>query len=165
ECDGSKKHDQREAYLHDLHRKKILEKGGFVFLRIWSVNWWRNPEREKAKLIAYINEIAQQRLPEGDQLFEHSFVRAKIPNTMVDVEVPVLTKVVKLNSVVRVKYMELSKVITVQIVNYVVKNEWKEGVQKISIDSPLAISLLGNREGDLVKIGNLDNFVEIIKID
>ena len=165
ECDGSKKHDQREAYLHDLHRKKILEKGGFVFLRIWSVNWWRNPEREKAKLIAYINEIAQQRLPEGDQLFEHSFVRAKIPNTMVEVEVPVLTKVVKLNSVVRVKYMELSKVITVQIVNYVVKNELKEGVQKISIDSPLAISLLGNREGDLVKIGNLDNFVEIIKID
>jgi transcription elongation GreA/GreB family factor len=81
------------------------------------------------------------------------------------VEVPVLTKVVKLNSVVLVKYMELSKVITVQIVNYVVKNELKEGVQKISIESPLAISLLGNREGDLVKIGNLDNFVEIIKID
>ncbi|MFN9682634.1 MAG: GreA/GreB family elongation factor, partial [Bacteroidota bacterium] len=71
----------------------------------------------------------------------------------------------KLNSVVQVKYMELSKVITVQIVNYVVKNELKEGVQKISIESPLAISLLGNREGDLVKIGNLDNFVEIIKID
>ena len=61
--------------------------------------------------------------------------------------------------------MELSKVITVQIVNYVVKNELKEGVQKISIESPMAISLLGNREGDLVKIGNLDNFVEIIKID
>jgi transcription elongation GreA/GreB family factor len=90
-------------------------------------------------------------------------VRDKIPNVMV--EVPVLTKVVKLNSVVLVKYMELSKVITVQIVNYVVKNELKEGVQKISIESPLAISLLGNREGDLVKIGNLDNFVEIIKID
>jgi transcription elongation GreA/GreB family factor len=90
-------------------------------------------------------------------------VRAKIPNVMV--EVPVLTKVVKLNSVVLVKYMELSKVITVQIVNYVVKNELKEGVQKIRIESPLAISLLGNREGDLVKIGNLDNFVEIIKID
>jgi transcription elongation GreA/GreB family factor len=92
-------------------------------------------------------------------------MRAKISNAMVEVEVPVLTKVVKLNSVVQVKYMELSKVITVQIVNYVVKNELKEGVQKISIDSPLAISLLGNREGDLVKIGNLDNFVEIIKID
>jgi transcription elongation GreA/GreB family factor len=90
-------------------------------------------------------------------------VRDKIPNVMV--EVPVLTKVVKLNSVVLVKYMELSKVITVQIVNYVVKNELKEGVQKIRIESPLAISLLGNREGDLVKIGNLDNFVEIIKID
>jgi transcription elongation GreA/GreB family factor len=163
ECDGSKKHDQREAYLHDLHRKKILEKGGFVFLRIWSVNWWRNPEREKAKLIAYINEIAQKRLSEGDQPFEHSFVRAKIHSAMV--EVPVLTKVVKLNSVVLVKYMELNKVITVQIVNHVVKNELKESVQKISIESPLAISLLGNREGDMVKIGNLDNFVEIIKID
>ena len=90
-------------------------------------------------------------------------MRTKIHSATV--EVPVLTKVVKLNSVVLVKYMELNKVITVQIVNHVVKNELKEGVQKISIESPLAISLLGNREGDLVKIGNLDNFVEIIKID
>ncbi|MFN6065416.1 MAG: GreA/GreB family elongation factor, partial [Bacteroidota bacterium] len=104
-------------------------------------------------------------LQEGDQLFEHRCVWDKISNALVDLEVTVLTTVFKVNSVVQVKYMELSKVITVQIVNYVVKNELKEGVQKISIESPLAISLLGNREGDLVKIGNLDNFVEIIKID
>lgn len=163
ECDGSKKHDLREAYLYDLHRKKTLEKSGFIFLRIWSVNWWRNPEKEKAKLIAYINEIAQWRLPEGDQIFENSFVMSKVTQTIV--EVPVSATIIKLNSIVRVKYLEMNKIIIVQIVNHVMKNDLKESIQKISVDSPLAISLLGNREGDLVKIGNLDNFVEILKID
>jgi transcription elongation GreA/GreB family factor len=127
------------------------------------VNWWRNPEKEKAKLISYINEIAQWRLPEGDQIFENSFVMSKVTQTVL--EVPVSVTVIKLNSIVRVKYLEMNKIITVQIVNHVMKNDLKESIQKISVDSPLAISLLGNREGDLVKIGNLDNFVEIIKID
>ena len=163
ECDGSKKHDQREAYLYDLHRKKTLEKSGFIFLRIWSVHWWRNTEKEKSKLISYINEIAQWRLPEGEMIFEHSFGISKVTQTVV--EVPVSATVIKLNSIVRVKYLEMNKIITVQIVNHVVKNELKDSIQKISMDSPLAISLLGNKEGDLVKIGKLDNFVEILKID
>lgn len=165
ECDGSKKHDQREAYLYDLHRKKILEKSGFIFLRIWSVNWWRNPDKEKSKLIAYINEIAPYRLPKGDQVFENSFGFGVANVAQTVAEVPVSVTVIKLNSMVLVKYLEMNKIITVQIVNHVVKNDLKEGIQKISIDSPLAVSLLGNREGDLVKIGKLDNFVEILKID
>ena len=37
-------------------------------------------------------------------------------------------------------------------------------IQKVYYKSPLAHSLLGQTVGDIVKIGNLDNFVEIIKI-
>lgn len=44
------------------------------------------------------------------------------------------------------------------------KNDNSSGVQKVYYKSPLAVSLLGHTVGDIVKIGNLDNFVEIIKI-
>lgn len=57
ECDGAKYHSSREAYLYDRHRQKILESYGFVFHRIWSTNWWRNPSRETKRLISFINEI------------------------------------------------------------------------------------------------------------
>ena len=44
------------------------------------------------------------------------------------------------------------------------KNDNSSGVQKVYYKSPLAGSLIGHTVGDIVKIGNLDNFVEIIKI-
>ena len=44
------------------------------------------------------------------------------------------------------------------------KNLVKNGVQNIYCKSPLAISLIGHTIGDIVKIGNLDNFAEILEI-
>lgn len=44
------------------------------------------------------------------------------------------------------------------------KNEIKNGIQNIYYKSPLAISFIGHTIGDIVKIGNLDNFVEILEI-
>ena len=58
ECDGAKVHSSEEAYLHDLQREKILVEHGFKFKRIWSLDWWRNSEREFYDLIDFIrNEI------------------------------------------------------------------------------------------------------------
>ena len=37
------------AYLEDLHKEKILKNSGFEYARIWSQNWWQNPERELKK--------------------------------------------------------------------------------------------------------------------
>jgi len=56
ECDGSKYHSSREAYLYDSHRQRILEDHGFVFHRIWSTNWWRNPNREAQRLVDFIKQ-------------------------------------------------------------------------------------------------------------
>ena len=56
ECDGAGYHSSEEAYLHDLHRQKILEQQGFIFYRIWSTNWWRNPEQETLKLAAFLKK-------------------------------------------------------------------------------------------------------------
>lgn len=57
ECDGAKYHSSQEAYLHDIHRQKILERHGFVFHRIWSTNWWQNPKKETQKLVNFIKSI------------------------------------------------------------------------------------------------------------
>ena len=57
ECDGAAYHSSKEAYLYDLHRQKILERYGFVFHRIWSMNWWRNPKREINKLVTFIQNV------------------------------------------------------------------------------------------------------------
>lgn len=55
ECDGANYHNSDEAYLWDMFRQSYLERFGIKFIRIWSVNWWNNPERELKKLIEYIN--------------------------------------------------------------------------------------------------------------
>ena len=55
ECDGSSLHQSPEAYAWDIFREKYLEKFGMKFIRVWSVNWWNNHERELKRLIDYIN--------------------------------------------------------------------------------------------------------------
>lgn len=59
ECDGSSLHQSPEAYAWDIFRAKYLEKFGMKFIRVWSVNWWNNHERELNRLIDYINNPEQ----------------------------------------------------------------------------------------------------------
>ena len=57
------------------------------------------------------------------------------------------------------------RMLTIQIVSTENnKYEKSAGFQKIFYKSPLAHSLLGQTVGNIVKIGNLDNYVEILKI-
>ena len=56
ECDGSKNHTSEEAYLFDKYRKELFEENGFLFHRIWSVDWWGNFERELDNLIQFIRK-------------------------------------------------------------------------------------------------------------
>lgn len=190
ECDGAKYHSSREAYLYDRHRQKILENHGFVFHRIWSTNWWRNSSRETTKLIDFIKQIESTTNPNykdhsntafaftddiviiEDYVSQTSFNDIEKDNeTIQTIEkiAPVQTKIftdeVKLNSKVQVKYVNNGKDISIHIVSTENNKNYKsDGIQKIYYKSPLAHSLLGQTVGDIVKIGNLDNFVEILKI-
>lgn len=190
ECDGAKYHSSREAYLYDRHRQKILENHGFVFHRIWSTNWWRNSSRETTKLIEFIKNIESTINPNfkdysntasaftdeiilvQDYVSQTSFIDIEKDNeTIHTIEnvAPVQSKLfkdeVKLGSEVKVKYVNNGKDIIVQIVDTENnKNEKVDGIQKVYYKSALAHSLLGHSVGDIVKIGNLDNYVEIINI-
>lgn len=187
ECDGAKFHSSEEAYLHDIYRQRILEGQGYVFHRIWSTNWWRNPKRELNLLIEFIKgvengENTYYREDNGMQdVFLHD-VNFDLPQAgELDLKIPVFDDenlseqsleaekndgavMVKLNSKVRIRYVNTQKDMLVHIGNgpgAVLENS----VQKINIDSPLASALLGARIGDILKIGNLDNFVELLEID
>jgi superfamily I DNA and/or RNA helicase/transcription elongation GreA/GreB family factor len=58
ECDGKWYHSSEEAYSHDLYRQKTIEELiGLKFYRIFSSNWWPDPEGEILKLTKFLNEI------------------------------------------------------------------------------------------------------------
>lgn len=189
ECDGAKYHSSREAYLYDRHRQKILENHGFVFHRIWSTNWWRNSSREMNNLIDFIKQIESTKnhyykdysptanaFSDDIEIIEEYISSTSFIDIEKDIETihsienePIQLKIlkdeVKLNSKVQVKYMNNGKDINIQLVSTENnRNEIVNGVQKIYYKSPLANSILGHIKGDIVKIGNLDNFVEIIDV-
>lgn len=191
ECDGAKYHSSREAYLYDRHRQKILENHGFVFHRIWSTNWWRNSNRETKRLVDFIKqteatvngkikdysktafaftddiEILEQYVAQNS-LFDFDKESENIQ--AIEQVAPIQTKiladnVVKLHSKVQVKYMNNGKDLNIHIVTTQNNKPTSNGIQKIYEKSPLAVSLIGHTVGDIVKIGSLENFVEIIKIE
>ena len=190
ECDGAKYHSSREAYLYDRHRQKILENHGFVFHRIWSTNWWRNSSRETTKLVEFIKQIESTTNSNykdysntafaftddivniEDYVSQISFIdveKDKETIQVIEKVAPLQTKIftdeVKLDSKVQVKYVNNGKDISIHIVSTENnKNDKPDGIQKVYYKSPLAHSLLGQTVGDIVKIGDLDNFVEILKI-
>jgi transcription elongation GreA/GreB family factor len=190
ECDGAKYHSSREAYLHDRHRQKILEAHGFVFHRIWSTNWWRNPQRETQRLVDFISSVESRNdynfidhsgisLAFTDEILKadnHSTQNSAIVTNketttnqstiLNDVKnSELLQGTVRLGSVVCVKYLNINKLIKVHLVETAALNVIFNGIQEISARSPLATSILGHVVGDIVKVGDLDNFVEIIEVN
>lgn len=54
ECDGANYHRAKTARDRDKLRESILRDLGWKLHRIWSTDWWTNPEREAAKLEAVL---------------------------------------------------------------------------------------------------------------
>ncbi|WFF74287.1 AAA domain-containing protein [Proteiniclasticum sp. QWL-01] len=51
ECDGRLYHSSKTARERDYHRQKYLESRGWRIHRIWSSNWWKDPNREVQKIM------------------------------------------------------------------------------------------------------------------
>jgi len=186
ECDGANYHSSQEAYLYDNHRQKILEEHGFVFHRIWSTNWWRNPKREINKLVKFIKSIENRSpsffedkskiglaftddiKPVNTELKKVSLVTLKETIETIEKELKqssLLKESVTVGSKLKVKYLNNGKDIKVQIVDKDIINAIKSnGAQIINAKSPLAIALIGKKVGETVRVGDLDNYVEILEI-
>ena len=190
ECDGASYHSSQEAYLHDSHRQKILEGHGFVFHRIWSTNWWRNPQKETKKLVEFIKSIENSSpsifedksktglaFTDNITIIENELSKVS-PNLKKDlketieavsekedVQTTLFKETITVNSKVKVKYLNIDKDLKVHLVDQVVsKVEKSNGIQKINIKTPLGVALNGKSVGDTVRIGGLDKYVRILEI-
>jgi superfamily I DNA and/or RNA helicase len=57
ECDGALYHSSATAKERDYYRQKYLETRGWTIHRIWSSNWWRDPQAEVEKICAKVQQI------------------------------------------------------------------------------------------------------------
>lgn len=64
ECDGAAYHSSRSARDRDRLRQGVLEGLGWNFHRIWSTDWFRNPQQEITRAVAAI-EAARTKISEG----------------------------------------------------------------------------------------------------
>jgi very-short-patch-repair endonuclease len=62
ECDGDAYSNAKSARDRDRLRGQVLENIGWDIFKVWSVEWYRNPERELQRLVAAIESAKAQTL-------------------------------------------------------------------------------------------------------
>ncbi|MFT6554138.1 DUF4011 domain-containing anti-phage protein Hhe [Alcanivorax sp. DSM 26295] len=71
ECDGATYHSAKSARDRDRLRQKILERLGWRIRRIWSTDWFKNPQGELGPIIRELHELKSpvapvERMPESE---------------------------------------------------------------------------------------------------
>lgn len=66
ECDGATYHSAQSARDRDRLRQQVLEGMGWHIHRIWSTDWFRNPERELRRTVTAIQAV-QAQSPAGNR--------------------------------------------------------------------------------------------------
>lgn len=57
ECDGASYHSSKSARDRDILRQQILESLGWNVYRIWSTDWFRDPNGQTAKLVGHLAKL------------------------------------------------------------------------------------------------------------
>lgn len=58
EADGATYHSSEYARERDYMRQRILENRGWQFVRIWSTDWWTNPEQEVQRVLNALTNVS-----------------------------------------------------------------------------------------------------------
>jgi very-short-patch-repair endonuclease len=56
EADGATYHSSAYARERDYMRQRILESRGWNFVRIWSTDWWRDPQAQVRRVLAALDD-------------------------------------------------------------------------------------------------------------
>jgi very-short-patch-repair endonuclease len=88
ECDGRAYHSGATARDRDRLRQVVLEGLGWRLHRIWSTDWWLNPEVEVQKLLARLNKLLEDDADEEAPAAE-SIPKAMEPETVDSVPSPI----------------------------------------------------------------------------
>ncbi|ABK76836.1 superfamily I helicase [Cenarchaeum symbiosum A] len=57
ECDGASYHSAKSVIERDISRQRFLEAKGWKFMRVWSTDWWRDPEGQLDDIEKRIGEL------------------------------------------------------------------------------------------------------------
>jgi very-short-patch-repair endonuclease len=66
ECDGATYHRAATARDRDKLRQSVLEGLGWTMHRIWSTDWWRNPDREVHRVLQAVENAQRARSLQAD---------------------------------------------------------------------------------------------------
>jgi very-short-patch-repair endonuclease/DNA polymerase III delta prime subunit len=66
ECDGAAYHAARSARDRDRLRQQVLEAIGWRIYRVWSTDWFRNPDRELKRLVDAIEGAKEMRIADKE---------------------------------------------------------------------------------------------------
>ncbi len=67
ECDGAIYHSAKSARDRDQLRQKILEEQGWKIRRIWSTDWFKNPNAQLKPIIKELNELRTPEIARFDR--------------------------------------------------------------------------------------------------
>ena len=91
ECDGARYHSSWRARTSDVWRQEILEAKGWKILRIWSTDWFENPEETKKNLAKELLKL-RDAVQSKSEPTQHQFIRRA--NIDQDINVRVATSTV-----------------------------------------------------------------------
>ena len=63
ECDGASYHSSKSARDRDILRQQVLEGLGWTIYRIWSTDWFRDPDGQTRKLLSFIGQRRARSTP------------------------------------------------------------------------------------------------------
>ena len=116
-------------------------------------------EEDKEKIKSFQNDVDIER---------KSFIQKEIDFSTNETDSKIADKsseFVKLNSKVKIKYLNNNNIITVQIVEIQVESKnIINGVHLINQKSPLAMKITDKKVGEILKFGALDNYIEIMDV-
>jgi len=59
ECDGSMFHSSPSEIARDIKRQRFLESKGWIIVRVWSPDWWRNSTKELDRIEYIMNNLSE----------------------------------------------------------------------------------------------------------
>ncbi|MGZ9797198.1 DUF4011 domain-containing protein [Mycoplasma sp. 4013] len=67
ECDGALYHSSKSTRDRDRLRQQVLETRGWIIHRIWSTDWFNNPDREVQKILNKLKELEMSKTNQSQQ--------------------------------------------------------------------------------------------------
>jgi very-short-patch-repair endonuclease len=77
ECDGAAYHSERSARDRDRLRQEILENLGWNIIRVWSTDWFRDPNKELSRVCDELKRLIESREERRARVAENVVARPK----------------------------------------------------------------------------------------